>query len=301
MTTATTALIRVALLGNPNTGKSTLFNAISGGRQQTGNYPGVTVEKKSAKFEFEGCAFEAIDLPGTYSLAPKSPDEMVAVDVLLGRQLGEERPDVLVCVADASNLERNLYLVSQALELKLPVVLALNMCDVAEQQGQTIDDQALAKRLGISVVRVQANRSLGVAELKRAIARASERQETGLGPAKSPLPTALLEEAKKLCAFAVDSAENLPEFLAERLILDSTGYLEHCNQLALTTRMRDELAEARKRLKKSGMAIPAIEPISRYKWIGATLEGIVTRPSTCLLYTSPSPRDRTRSRMPSSA
>lgn len=280
MTTDAAALIRVALLGNPNTGKSTLFNAISGGKQQTGNYPGVTVEKKTAKFDFEGSHFEAIDLPGTYSLAPKSPDEMVAVNVLLGRQMGEERPDVLVCVVDASNLERNLYLVSQALELKLPVILALNMCDVAQTQGQTIDNGELAKRIGVKVVRVQANRGLGVVDLKREIAQAFTNDELTPRTAKSPLPTALLDEAKKLCDFAVGVGEALPEFLAERLILDSTGYLEHCDRLALSKRMRTELAEARQRLKAAGIAIPAIEPISRYQWIGKTLEGIVTRPST---------------------
>src|SRR6266581_3898356 len=100
----------VALVGNPNTGKSTLFNALSGLRQRVGNYPGVTVETKKGGFSFRGQVFELIDLPGTYSLAPRSPDEMVTVDLLLGRQPGESRPDVILSIVDASNLERNLYL-----------------------------------------------------------------------------------------------------------------------------------------------------------------------------------------------
>src|SRR4051794_530520 len=110
--TANTAL-SVALLGNPNTGKSTLFTALCGVRQRTGNYPGVTVERKTGRLEHAGRTYELIDLPGTYSLAPRSPDEMVAVDVLLGRQSEATAPDVVVCIVDASNLERNLYLVSQ--------------------------------------------------------------------------------------------------------------------------------------------------------------------------------------------
>src|SRR5262245_14716413 len=109
--------VTVALVGNPNTGKTTLFNALAGLRQRTGNYPGVTVESKKGHMTHGGRGFELIDLPGTYSLAPRSPDEMVAVDVLLGQQVGEPRPDVVVSVVDASNLERNLYLTTQALEL----------------------------------------------------------------------------------------------------------------------------------------------------------------------------------------
>ena len=128
-----------ALIGNPNTGKTTLFNALSGLRQRVGNYPGVTVETKKGQMCCGGQPFELIDLPGTYSLSPRSPDEMVAVDVILGRQQGETRPDVVVSIVDASNLERNLYLTTQALELGVPVVVALNMIDVAAAQGIQID------------------------------------------------------------------------------------------------------------------------------------------------------------------
>src|SRR5205809_7397819 len=100
----------VALVGNPNTGKTTLFNALAGMNQRVGNYPGVTVETKKGKFNQYGRLIEIIDLPGTYSLAPRSPDEMVAVDVVLGHNPGEPRPDLIVTIVDASNLERNLYL-----------------------------------------------------------------------------------------------------------------------------------------------------------------------------------------------
>src|SRR5438046_8590761 len=139
LTSSPHRFLTVALLGNPNTGKTTLFNALAGMRQRVGNYPGVTVETKKGQLPYEGRVFDLIDLPGTYSLAPRSPDEMVAIDCVLGQQKGEPRPDVLVTIVDASNLERNLYLTTQALELGVPVVIALNMIDVAEGQGIRID------------------------------------------------------------------------------------------------------------------------------------------------------------------
>src|SRR5947209_3217980 len=149
--------LTAALVGNPNTGKTTLFNALSGLRQRVGNYPGVTVETKKGAMVCAGRLFDLIDLPGTYSLAPRSPDEMVAVDVILGQQQGEARPDVVVSIVDASNLERNLYLTTQAFELGVPVVVALNMIDVADGQGIRIDAGQLAQRLGVAVVPIQAN------------------------------------------------------------------------------------------------------------------------------------------------
>src|SRR5437870_2779327 len=123
MTPSPSSTICVALIGNPNTGKSTLFSALAGIRQRVGNYPGVTVEKKIGQLTHDGQKFTLIDLPGTYSLAPRSPDEMVAVDVLLGRRDDAPHPDVVLCIVDASNLQRNLYVVSQVLELGLPTVL----------------------------------------------------------------------------------------------------------------------------------------------------------------------------------
>src|SRR4051794_14533361 len=138
-----TRTLTVALVGNPNTGKTTLFNALSGLRQRVGNYPGVTVEMKKGRLAHAGQAFDLVDLPGTYSLAPRSPDEMVAVDLLLGRQDGEPRPDAVVSIVDASNLERNLYLTTQILEMGVPVVVALNMVDVAENHGITVDAERL--------------------------------------------------------------------------------------------------------------------------------------------------------------
>src|SRR4051812_48906507 len=147
-----TRTLTVALVGNPNTGKTTLFNALTGLRQHVGNYPGVTVETKEGRLAWRGQSLAVIDLPGTYSLAARSPDEMVAVDLVLGQQAGAPRPDVLVSIVDASNLERNLYLTTQLLELGLPVVLALNMVDLAEGQGMRVDATRLARQLGVPVV-----------------------------------------------------------------------------------------------------------------------------------------------------
>src|SRR5580692_568721 len=163
-TTASTPMLpprtrlTAALLGNPNTGKTTLFNALSGLNQRVGNYPGVTVETKKGRMTCDGQAFDLIDLPGTYSLAPRSPDEMVAVDVILGAQKGESRPDVVVCIVDASNLDRNLYLTTQALDLGVPVVIALNMTDVAAKHGIRIDVEKLSEQLGVPIVSIQANK-----------------------------------------------------------------------------------------------------------------------------------------------
>src|SRR6476646_1498650 len=179
-----TRTLTVALVGNPNTGKSTLFNALSGLRQRVGNYPGVTVEMKKGSFTAAGgVPVDLIDLPGTYSLAPRSPDEVVAVDLLLGRRPEEPRPDVVLSVVDASNLDRHLYLTSQLLDLGEPVVVAVNMIDAAEAQGSKIDCTKLSERLGVPVVPIQANRGVGLESLTRAVLDAAEAHAVPAGPA----------------------------------------------------------------------------------------------------------------------
>ena len=165
--------ITVAVAGNPNSGKSTLINAIAGTRLQVGNWPGVTVEKKEASFEHRGTRIRLVDLPGTYSLSPYTQEEVVARDYLV-----HERPDLIVNVVDATNLERNLYLTVQLLELGIPVVMALNIYDEAESRGHTIDVPAMEKMLGLRVVPTSATRKRGLdVLLDRVVAAVDDRGE----------------------------------------------------------------------------------------------------------------------------
>src|SRR5512137_2848187 len=161
----------VVLTGNPNCGKTTLFNALTGLRAKVGNYAGVTVERKEGRLL--GIASESsirvLDLPGTYSLSPQSLDEQISRDVLLNRLPELPPPDVIVVVVDASNLQRNLYYATQVIELGYPTLIALNMVDVAEENGHQIDVGKLAGELGVPVLPLIASTAQGVAELQQAI------------------------------------------------------------------------------------------------------------------------------------
>lgn len=162
----------IAIVGNPNSGKTTIFNLLTGLRQKVGNYPGVTVERKIGEcYSQHGKKLRLIDLPGAYSLNARSPDEAVLRDVLLGRRKDTQRPDRVVFVADAANIERNLYLLTQVLELGLPTVLVLNMMDIAEAKEWKIDIAKLSAELGVPVVPMQATRGSGQLELKTTISR----------------------------------------------------------------------------------------------------------------------------------
>jgi len=163
----------VALLGNPNTGKSTLFTALAGIPTRVGNYPGVTVEEKRGRFDHAGQRIVLIDLPGVYSLVARSPDEEVAMAVLEGRQKGSPRVDCVVVLADATSLERNCYLVSQALAIGIPVVVALTLTDVAADRGIQIDHVKLAARLGCPVVPIVAPQREGLDRLAEEITNAA--------------------------------------------------------------------------------------------------------------------------------
>jgi ferrous iron transport protein B len=164
--------LKVALVGNPNTGKSTLFNSLTGLNQKIGNFPGVTVDKKTGISRIaEGQEATIIDLPGAYSLYPKSKDEGIVLDILANPQ-HELHPDLVVFIADATNLKRNLLLYTQVADLKIPVVIALNMMDLAKRSGIQIKIDELASRLGVRIVPISARKGEGISELKQAISQA---------------------------------------------------------------------------------------------------------------------------------
>ncbi len=163
--------LHIALAGNPNAGKSTIFNALTGSHQHVGNWPGKTVEKKEGKFKYGEYEIEIVDLPGTYSLTAFSPEEVIARDYIIN-----ENPDMVVTVVDSANLERNLYLTVQVLELGVPVIVALNMSDVADSRGLKINQNMLSEGLQSPVVRTSASKGKGIDQLiKTIIAFAEEK------------------------------------------------------------------------------------------------------------------------------
>lgn len=268
----TTATLSVALVGNPNAGKSTLFNALSGLNQRIGNYPGVTVEMKKGEFRAGGMTLSLIDLPGTYSLAARSPDEMVAVDLLLGRRPEEPRPSVVVSVVDATNLDRHLYLTSQLLDLGVPVVLAVNMIDAAAAQGLTFDYAKLSAALGVPVVPIQANTGAGLTELTKAILASIDRPAPR-GPAFPPIFDEVAGQLQKELSDAV------PSVLVRRALLDVGGYTEQWLTEHHGEGFRTKLLAAREKLSAAGHAVPGVEARTRFGWVRSAVAAAVTKPA----------------------
>ncbi|MFZ5774170.1 MAG: ferrous iron transport protein B [Thermodesulfobacteriota bacterium] len=228
--------ITIALAGNPNAGKTTLFNALTGARQHVGNYPGVTVDKKEGVFVSRaGEEIRIVDLPGTYSLTAYSVEEVVARDYLL-----TERPDVVINIVDASNLERNLYLSTQLLELGVPMVIALNMIDVAKDRGITIDADKLTHLLGVPVVPIIARSGQGAAELVEAASRHAS-QNTPWKPLLlsygEDLDAALAEMAGR-----IDNAGFMADRYAPRWL--ALKYLEGDSQIEERGRRHDPAVDA---------------------------------------------------------
>lgn len=162
----------IALAGNPNVGKSTVFNALTGARQHVGNWPGKTVEKKEGTWTHQGKAYTIVDLPGTYSLTAFSMEEIIARDFIIGA-----RPDAVVVVIDAANLERNLYLVVQIIEMGVPVIVALNMTDIATSKGLKINVEKLARGLNVPIVPMVARNEQGIEALGATIVTALHAQK----------------------------------------------------------------------------------------------------------------------------
>ncbi len=269
------ANLAVALVGNPNTGKSTLFNALTGLRQRVGNYPGVTVARKSGTCDLgDGRKVELVDLPGLYSLAAASPDEQVVTDALAGKIAGERVPDVIVVVADATNLLRNLFLASQLAGLGRPAVLVLNQADVAREQGMRIDTARLSARLGgIPVVLASAWKGEGVADVRRAIARAAEERRL-LPPVVWPdnISGALSTLQHDVAA---DTGQVISSAEAQRLLFDTSATLPE--RLGWDKEHRDPaIRAAREQVRRSGYNPLAAEPLVHYERLRKALEGVVT-------------------------
>jgi ferrous iron transport protein B len=197
----------VAVVGNPNAGKSALFNALTGARQKVGNYPGVTVERHTGRLALpDGRPLELVDLPGAYGLDPTSPDEAVTRDVLLGKQKGERLPDALLIVLDAANLDNHLRFALQLIDLGLPTVIALNMIDLARRDGLELDRAKLEEELGVPVIETIAVRRRGVDEIVTSLAGlliGPRRVRAGEGPSHDPL--ALQRRARAIATSAVIS------------------------------------------------------------------------------------------------
>ena len=270
--------LTVALIGNPNTGKSTLFNALAGLKARVGNYPGVTVEKKIGRVEWDGRTVDLVDLPGTYSLSPRSLDEMVSVDVLLGRQSDVPPIDVVICIVDASNLDRHLYLASQILDTGLPTILVLNMWDTALRHGLTIHVDRLREKLGIPVVVTEANHRRGIEDVRLAVLQAPQ---AVAAPQHQVFPTEFVDACGKASSWLQDQGTDKPaDYLVERLLLDADGYVEQEFVSQTSGDLKAFLTELRQQLREAGWPVPFVEVQSRYRWAKSLLADVVERPPT---------------------
>src|SRR5581483_9392518 len=262
----------VTLVGNPNSGKTTLFNALTGLRQKVGNYPGVTVEKKEGRVALrEGRAALLLDLPGLYSLTPHSPDEIIAREVLMGLRADTPRPDVILNIVDASNLERNLYLTSQLLDMGLPMVIALTMTDAVAKEGVTVDAAALEKALGVPVRVVVASRRRGLRELLTALAATAQQ------PASAPswrIPDAIRAEIGTLQE-ALQRQHDLPPRVA---FAEAVSLLMQESDLAptehLSPAVRKLLRETREQLADEDVDFATLAIEARYAWIAEVCSGV---------------------------
>jgi ferrous iron transport protein B len=273
MSDASTKRPVLVTIGNPNTGKSTLFNALTGLRQRVGNFPGVTVEHVVGTLRLPDGEVDVVDLPGTYSLSAQSPDEMVTVDVLLGRVAEVGRPDAVLLIVDATNLRRNLYLASQVLEIGLPVVVAINMTDLLAEQGITLDLARFGALLGVPVVPIAAARGEGLEALRAALGGAVRGE---VGPATLCVNPSLRTAASTLVAElrerGVDTA--VPE--VERALVDEQGYAEQRLAGRAGDTLHARLAEVRQSLTQ-GRSLATLEARDRYGWINRVVAEVERR------------------------
>jgi ferrous iron transport protein B len=259
--------LRVALVGNPNTGKSTLFNILTGLNQKIGNFPGVTVDKKTGYSTLsDGRVAEIVDLPGTYSLYPKSKDESIVFSVLADKA-NALKPDLVIVIIDATNLKRNLLLYTQVADLKIPVIVALNMMDLAKKNGININVDLFAKKLGVPVIPIAARKSEGISKLKEAIAFANTiplQEETIDVEAIAPRLIAQISNELKI--------EN-PYFALQLAH-------QHEDMKFLSQGDSDRIEELEKEFSFHSQKAQATETIARYNFINDLLYDTIAIPET---------------------
>ena len=254
----------IALVGNPNSGKSTLFNALTGSTQFVGNWPGVTVEKKEGKTEIAKERVKVVDLPGIYSLSPYSNEEIISRDFILN-----ENPDVVIDIVDATNLERNLYLTTQVIELGVPVVVALNMMDVVRKKGEELSAKALSEKLGCPVCEISAITGEGVDELKKVVDKVFKNHVSGKHEFTYSADVKTAIEAVKA------TSTDLNDFYALKVLSNDTTILGGKN---ISQATMEEAAKLRAEIeKKYDDDFDSVIAEQRYTWIKSIIDLVILK------------------------
>ena len=256
---------KFALAGNPNSGKTTLFNALTGATAYVGNWPGVTVDKREGTYKKLSEPVKIVDLPGIYSLSPYTPEEVISRNFLL-----EEKPDCVINIVDATNLERNLYLTTQLMEIDIPVVVALNMMDAVEKAGDKLDAKTLEKKLGVPVAEISALKGEGIAELMKRAYEASKRGREGVSVLKDTPLAHLIGDVK--IALAAKNVSD-PLFHAVKLVeKDEIEVKMHADAVKMVDDFKNTFSD-----KTFGGDFEALVADARYKYIAANFSSVYTK------------------------